>query len=851
MMRRFFSVLGSTAWSPSRFPVMRRIWLACTLLALGCSGAMAAGGSYATNGTYAQSLWWLDFTGYSSAAAALAAGQPLTFTLPNGAGTLTTAVRNNGSTNLSLVSSPAWCCGGAIGRGAYDNITGTPTFYWLNQRGTATLTLSSLVMRDASSNARTFSLQAADGENTNTSSTEGIVYTSTANWRLLDTVNYFANYNGGIPNFTGVGTTIVRETGPSTNDRNFNASLIFATANPTQVSVALTGNEATLFAVSLPPVTLNLSITARLNAADQFTAGIGYTTPFASIRTASTSGAGTTATTNATSVIGTNNITLSVAMASGSVSGLFSYNSNIACTNSGPGASSYGGTNTILPTGAGTSFTLTPQTGDSISCTITLTPKVQTISGTVYSDGNYNASLDSTETGTGISNLFVKRTPSTGSACSGPATVAAPVNATTGAYTMTNVAQGNYCLILDNNATLSDITPAIPSGWVGTQNANGTVQIGVLGAAPTPQNFGLYNGSKLIGIVFTDTGVGVGTANNGVKDGSELGLAGVTVNSGASGVTSTITAGDGSYTLWVPATTTGTVTVTPILPTNYLATGGSAGTTGGSYTRPTVSYTSATGQSYTGVNFGMVPPNSLSPNNTQTAQPGTVVSYEHVFQATSGGQLTLSLANSATPSSLSWTQVLYRDSNCNGVLDSGEPQITAAITVTAAQNVCLIAKQFVPAGATSGAQNTLTLSAAFSYTNANPALTAATIIATDTTAVGLPGTLALSKLVNNVTQGGASALSVSATPGDTLQYTLTALNSGSQALSTLLINDATPAFTTYLSAACPGILPSGISACNVSTQPSVGGQGSLQWTFTGTLASGAQLIVTYQVKVGQ
>jgi hypothetical protein len=37
----------------------------------------------------------------------------------------------------------------------------------------------------------------------------------------------------------------------------------------------------------------------------------------------------------------------------------------------------------------------------------------------------------------------------------------------------------------------------------------------------------------------------------------------------------------------------------------------------------------------------------------------------------------------------------------------------------------------------------------------------------------------------------------------------------------------------------------------VTTQPAVGAQGALKWTFTGSLASGAQLIVTYRVKVDQ
>jgi uncharacterized repeat protein (TIGR01451 family) len=95
-----------------------------------------------------------------------------------------------------------------------------------------------------------------------------------------------------------------------------------------------------------------------------------------------------------------------------------------------------------------------------------------------------------------------------------------------------------------------------------------------------------------------------------------------------------------------------------------------------------------------------------------------------------------------------------------------------------------------------------------------------------------------------------AATAVSANPGDALQYTLTATNNGAQSLTTLVINDATPAFTTFVSAACPATLPAGITACSVSTEPAVGASGALQWTFTGSLAASGSLAVTYQVKIG-
>jgi len=814
------------------------------LLAPWAVPAFAVSGSYAGNGTFAQSLWWLDFTGFSTASTS---AQALTFTLPSGGGTLGLSAQIS-STAMQLVAEPSWSGGGAFGHGVYNGIGGRPIFYWLNQAGAATVTLSSLSVKDASGNTRSFVFYAADGENTN--APETITYASTANWRLIDTVNYYALFNGAVPTLTGTGTTSVLESGPLLNDGNYNASVVLGTSSPTQVSSTFSGNEASLFAVSLPPITFNIVITGRVSASDQFTAAIAYTSPAASIRTVSTSGAATTAGTGATSVIGTNSITLSAAMAAGSFSPLSTYTGSMACSNSGPGAAAFGGPNTVLPGGAGTSFALTPQTGDNITCTLTLTPPPQTVSGSVYDDANHNNALDGTESGTGVSGLYVKLAPYAGGACQSPASAAAPVSAATGAYSLAGVAAGSYCLVLNSNSTLTDIAAALPSGWIGTQNAGGVIQLNVIASGPPlPQNFGLYNGSKLSGIVFADSGAGGGTANNGVQDGTEAGIAGVLVEAAGAATAANRTSGSGLYTLWIPAGTAGTVTVTPAAPGGYLATGGSAGTSGGSYSRPSVSFVPTAGQTYTGVNFGLVPPNTLGPDGAQATQPGSIVFYAHAFVAGSGGQVTFSLAASATPSAPSWTQVLYQDSNCNGVLDSGEPQIGGSLTVSAGQKVCLIVKVSVPAGAVAGAQSTVSLSAAFLYTNASPAL-AATLAAGDVTTVGAPGTLSLTKLVSNLTQGGAAATAVSANPGDTLQYTLTATNNGAQSLATLVINDATPAFTTFVSAACPATLPPGISACSVSTQPAVGAGGALQWTFTGSLAASGSLAVTYQVKIG-
>jgi uncharacterized repeat protein (TIGR01451 family) len=476
------------------------------------------------------------------------------------------------------------------------------------------------------------------------------------------------------------------------------------------------------------------------------------------------------------------------------------------------------------------------------------------VNGTVFADANHNANLDAGEAGTGLTNWYVKLTPASGSTCTGPATAAVLASSSTGIYTLPSVAQGTYCLVLDNNNSLSDITPALPAGWLGTQNASGVVLLTVVAAAPAPQNFGLYNGSQVVVRVFRDAGGGSGTANDGVQNGTEAGLGAVTVtaSAGATVLASEPSNASGNAVLWLPASTSGTVVLAPSAPSGFLATGGSAGTTLGTYARPSVSFTFAAGNAYTGVVFGLIPPTVLAPDGVETAQPGTVLFYPHTLVAGSAGQVIFSTSAVAAPGLTGWNETLFVDANCNGQFDNAELAITAPVSVVAGQQLCVLVKEFVPANAPVNAQNKVTLTATLTYSGA-AAPAASVLVRTDTTTVANAGALQLLKQVQNVSTGSPLGTSNNASPGHTLQYQLSLSNQGSSALATVVVNDTTPAFTEFVSASCPppAALPTGLTACNVTVQPAVGAQGAMQWTFTGALASGGQTAVTFQVKVAQ
>ena len=471
---------------------------------------------------------------------------------------------------------------------------------------------------------------------------------------------------------------------------------------------------------------------------------------------------------------------------------------------------------------------------DSNLATLTVTPAGVPVSGFVYSDANHNIQKDSAEAGTGLT-LFAKLVPLLG----GPALQAVAVNPITGAYQFPTVTAGQYSIVIDDNATLADITPAAPAGWLGTEMAT-LIRSNVLVSTTELQNlnFGLFNGSQLSGTVFSDTGITGGTANNGVKDGGELGIAGVTVkaSTGATLHDSAITDGAGNYTLWITAAAASPVLITETNLSNYLSTGGSVGNTSGVYTRTTdsTSFTITTGTIYTSVNFGDVPVNTFAANGLQSGLPGNVVFYPHQFDAGSSGTVVFSAVSAPA-----WPTILYRDLNCNGVIDPTDTVISAALTVVAGAQVCIIDKVTIPTGTGLGLQASTTIQAAFTYTNASPALSS-TLSVIDTTTVGaVAAGLVLKKAVDKAT----------ALAGDTVTYTLTYQNNSNVAISNIVINDATPAYTTFLSATCVTPLPAAITACVALPVPAVAGVGTIKWTLTGTLSPSATGQVQYSVKV--
>ncbi len=237
--------------------------------------------------------------------------------------------------------------------------------------------------------------------------------------------------------------------------------------------------------------------------------------------------------------------------------------------------------------------------------------------------------------------------------------------------------------------------------------------------------------------------------------------------------------------------------------------------------------------------------NTFQPDGARTIPPGGSVFYPHTFTAGAAGTVAFSTAAVTTPAVGGWGQILYRDLDCDGALNGteGTAPLAGAIAVNAGDTICIVVKDSVPAAAPYNAQAVISVVSTFNGSQA--------ITRHDTTTVGAAGGagLVLSKSVRNVTLGSGAGTANTARPNDVLEYIVTYINTGAGPLAAIVITDATPAYTTFESAACGAPLPASLTSCTVSAQPAAGASGSVVWTLGGTLLSGGSGSVVYQVRV--
>ncbi|MCH2449206.1 MAG: hypothetical protein MK198_03585 [Gracilimonas sp.] len=457
-----------------------------------------------------------------------------------------------------------------------------------------------------------------------------------------------------------------------------------------------------------------------------------------------------------------------------------------------------------------------------------------TVSGYVYDDVNHNAIREESEAGTAAV-LYAKLISNADPA---QAQQVVAVDPATGFYQVDNVSQGSYTIFIDDNNDPADLTPARPAGWTGTQIPDQErTSIEVTDRNITDINFGLYHGGTVTGISFVDNGSGGGIAHNGVRDGGEEAIYQSVIlaakSNGLTEIDRTTTDGSGRFTLWIPYTSDGSqLLIKEQASGAYLSVSGSAGSTGATYdlTNDQFSILFTSGTEKTGLAFGNTKVPVFSPDGQQHAAAGSVVFYRHIFKAQTEG--TVQFSGSTASNAAGWSYALYHDIDCNDRIDATDPILEQAF-VTDDQELCLIVKVFIPAQAVSGESYGLSV-----FANFNPQGTSVyhSTKVSDLTIVGMEEGLRLEKTADKLT----------ALPGETVTYTLTFENIGSEPIHDITIQDVTPAYTLFIDTDCE-MLAAGLK-CTVES-PGQLQSGSITWTINGELLPGSIGTIRFSVKI--
>jgi len=263
----------------------------------------------------------------------------------------------------------------AFGTDAYRRGPGSPVLY--SQQGpTGTkggkLSFSDIWVVDSSGTPVTgYSFVAVDAED----NVAGELFWWSSDQPITEIERLAPGGGWGCKNPTGLGTTTVAcagtGAGSTTTEGGKSTALLVAANTPSTFSTQwqTAAQSGIAIGIQTARLTLNKTVAGRVAAGDSFALAID-SPEGTTVGTAST-GTADTASTGSISVLprvgGSGAFTLSET-AEGSPSPLGGYGQAWTCTNATAGST------TILPSGAGTSKTVTPAVGDDIACTVTNTP---------------------------------------------------------------------------------------------------------------------------------------------------------------------------------------------------------------------------------------------------------------------------------------------------------------------------------------------------------------------------------------------------------------------------------------------------------------------------------------------
>ncbi|MEZ5479884.1 MAG: hypothetical protein R3E95_21105 [Thiolinea sp.] len=231
----------------------------------------------------------------------------------------------------------------------------------------------------------------------------------------------------------------------------------------------------------------------------------------------------------------------------------------------------------------------------------------------------------------------------------------------------------------------------------------------------------------------------------------------------------------------------------------------------------------------------------LEPDNQGQVLPGGVIIYSH-WLINQGNTDVSNLTLSHTDNADGWTSEIYEDTDGDGVLSGGDQRISSVASLSVDESKLLLVKVYAPATAPMGTYNLTVITAEWNA-GAN-SISAEDLTTTNRSDVSIRKEQALDPNCLGGTAQTFSLQSFDVEPGQCVVYRLTALNTGAEQMHNVRIQDATPAFTHFITS---GGLPA-LSQGTLATPIVQGADGEIIGNM-GNLDPGANATLIFGIRI--
>jgi len=233
----------------------------------------------------------------------------------------------------------------------------------------------------------------------------------------------------------------------------------------------------------------------------------------------------------------------------------------------------------------------------------------------------------------------------------------------------------------------------------------------------------------------------------------------------------------------------------------------------------------------------------LSPNNQSQVLPGGTVIYSHTLSNQGNAdQSNIALTHTDNQDADGWSSVIYEDTDGDGVLSAGDNPISTVANLAVGEDKLLFIKVNAPASVPMGTENLTTLTA--SWDSGAASTFAEDLTTTNRSDVQITKRQAVDANCDGAAETTFETSSFEVEPGQCVIYQLTAVNTGADTMLNVRIQDATPAYTHFMT---PGGLPN-LSQGTLAAPIASGSEGQIIGNM-GSVNAGASATLTFSIRI--